>query len=232
MTVETFDASTTWICPAGIVDGVIQVELWGGGSDGDSDATGKGGGGGAYSRTNAYAVTEGVEYTVHCGAVGTFGPAGDTYFDTNMATLALGANADTGGVGTGGIGDVKFSGGNGGVAGITSGGGGGSSAGTGAAGVNGSDGVGGTGGAGGVAPSGGGDGGAGGDTGLDGLAASNPGGGGGGGGVAMTFGGAGRIGRVTLTYTLSEDAVLLLADDDGFAGVMNAGCADIADGYG
>lgn len=46
-------------------------------------------------------------------------------------------------------------------------------------------------------------------------------------------GAAGAAGRVRLTYTAAEeDVVLLLADDDGFAGVMNTGCAEINDGYG
>lgn len=196
MTVETFDASTTWTCPNNVTD--VQVECWGAGSHG----VGFGGGGGAYARKNSFSVTPSTGYTVTVAAANT---TQSSSFDDGLSVLAVsaGVGSQTGGDAASCIGDVTFSGGNGGNQDFIdfSGGGGGSSAGSAANGNNGNDGSGTTGGAGGTAPTDGGAGGNGGDTGANGSNASAPGGGGGGMGNGGTTEGNGAAGRVRLTYT-------------------------------
>ena len=78
MTMETFDSSTTWTCPADVTS--VQVEGYGGSGGGCAGATEKacysgGGGGGAYSKVNAFVSTPGNNYTVTIGAAGVGGSA-------------------------------------------------------------------------------------------------------------------------------------------------------------
>lgn len=227
MTVETLDttASSPWTCPAGVTS--IDIECWGAGANGTSGDGftfgGNGGGGGAYAQRLAVAVTPGNTYSF---VVDSSGGASETNWDSGVC-VAKSAIGTTGGLGDSGVGDVRYSGGNGAASLFTSTGGGGGGAG-------GPSGVGGvattsTGGNGNGAGAGdGGDGKSGSTTGATGKVR----GGGGGGGGPTGSGGPGARGGIKLTYTAEEDVVLLLADDDGFAGVMNAGCGDIFDGYG
>lgn len=209
MPTETFNSSTTWLCPALVT--LVTVECRGGGGGGGNGAPGtggKGGGGGAYAR-KVLSVTPGQTYTVNVGLGGSAsGPGGDSWFNTSAHVLAKGGEGNSGGSdnGEGGqaascIGDVKFSGGNGGPA-TANGGGGGGGAGDAADGSAGTV----SGGAGGI--SGGGAGGAGG-TATNGVAGTAPGGGGGGaGGLAYTPA-PGAVGQVILTYNESEAPVEL-----------------------
>ncbi len=217
MTIETFNASTSWVCPTGIT--TVDVECWGGGGGGGNGSyvapnrfSGGSGGGGAYAKKNAMGVTPSSSYTVNIGTGGIANGVrgGDSWFDTSGTVRGRGGNSGSGSsLGTGGsiansVGDVRFAGGTG-SNGIQSsvanqdGRGGGSSAGTAANGTAAASIVGA------VAPSGGGNGGDGGTSaptnGSDGLV---PGGGAGGGGSTTSTqgtGGKGAVGQVVLTYT-------------------------------
>lgn len=212
MTTETFDTSTTWLCPAGVFS--VQAEAVGGGAGGNGRAApavsfigGAGGGGPAYAKTNAVPVVPGNTYTITVGAAGTAGAAGDNkglsggdswFSNTGVAPtstaegcLAKGgvgpATIAAGGVGGAAascIGDTKTSGQNGGNAGL------------GVPGGKGGDGAAPLGGPGGAAT-------------TTQPQAGNPGTapGGAGGGACATpgnarAGGPGAAGRVVLTYTL------------------------------
>lgn len=221
--IETFNSSTTWVCPAGVVE--TQVECWGSGGSGGGNTTtadgGSGGGGGAYARLNSYQVKPGTSYTITVGAAvnGNAGADGsdgnDTWFNSTGTVLAKGglkglapvagtpqAGGNGGASGTS-VGDVVFRGGNGGAgrdSNTGNGGPGGSSAGTAAIGTDGPTTWSTT--TASAAPSGGGKGGDGGAASADGSAGTAPGGGGGGSGDTGTrTGGASAAGRVTLTYT-------------------------------
>lgn len=214
MTVEVFDASTTWTAPAGVTS--VTAECWGGGGGGSSTtaATNRGGGGGAGGCYASAAVTV-VPATQYAVTVGGGGAAqadgGDSSFGDGSAVLAAHGRGNAGAGTIAGslltsVGTVKFAGGAGTgdvVDNFTGGGGGGSSAGTAAQGGAGGNGSGGTGGAGGTAPSGGGAGGRGGDQSTNaGIAAGAvPGGGGGGRCFATGTGQSGASGRVRLTYS-------------------------------
>ena len=204
MAVETFNASTTWTCPAGVTS--VQVECWGGGAKGFVATVRKwGGGGGAYSKANSISVTPGNNYTVTVGP-GTSTSGNDTWFGSTGTCLAKGGSNGNGGASGSGVGDTKYSGGSGGSSALkgVAGGGGGSSAGTASNGAAGSASSGNTGGEGGTAPAGGGNGGNGGYyTTPDPVAGSAP-GGGGGGPSAVVDGANGGAGRVVLTYTAEE----------------------------
>lgn len=208
--VTSYDATGTWLCPAGVTS--ITVECWGGGGRGGTRTTngrGGGGGGGAYS-SSVLAVSPGTTYTVTVGGGSTTVAAGgDSWFNTAATILAKGGNsaADnstvgaTGGAAGSGIGTTTLSGGNGAAAPAGSGGGGGSSAGTAANGNNATTITGA------VAPTGGGNGGDGGNStigGVNGSAGVEPGGAGGGGervgGFGTGTGGAGANGKVTITW--------------------------------
>jgi len=142
---NTYIASGTWTCPAGVTS--VQVEVWGGGGGGGSafrnasgSVYGSGGGGGAYARLNAFLVTPGSNYTYTVGLGGTAGTTnggastagnGGATFLIDAATLngnggSGGTNAISGaaevsrpGGGLGGAagitGDVQYAGGNGGT---------------------------------------------------------------------------------------------------------------------
>lgn len=123
----------TWVCPTGVTS--ISLVLVGGG--GGSDAWGGGGGGGALTYTNNLAVTAGNSYTVNIGNAGdSFGPGGNTWFNTSAYIAAnggrsgTGGNSNTGG-GGGGAGGYTGAGGAGAVASTSyAGGAGGTSTGT------------------------------------------------------------------------------------------------------
>lgn len=231
---QTFTASATWTCPAGVTS--VQAECWGGGGGGggddrgDSGSGGGGAGGGAYAKKLTISVTAGVGYTVNVGSAGVGGlgtaggngtSGGPSWFNTTATVLAVGGDRGQGGInagfhGNGGassacIGDTKFSGGNGGDgSAFDAGGGAGSSGGTAGNGNNGTNAVSTTPGVGGSAPTGGGAGGNGNtDTGSPG---SVPGGGGGGGGSISGFkdGGIGASGKVVLTWTASAGSSLTI----------------------
>jgi hypothetical protein len=73
---QTFNSSTTWICPAGVTS--VDVEMWGGGGGGGGDgaantAGGGGGGSGAYRKVVNVAVTPGNSYTITVGNGGSGG---------------------------------------------------------------------------------------------------------------------------------------------------------------
>jgi hypothetical protein len=221
---QTFNATGSWQCPAGV--STVKAECWGGGGAGGSaravsGAGGGGGAGGTYSVTNAYAVTSGNTYTVTVGAAGaastgTFtdgvasGSGGDSWFDNNstgpkgqggaggISKAAAGNGAGATGSTASSIGDTKSAGGNGAAGvGTTIGGGGGGGAGSGGAGGNASGSTAGTG-----TATGGGNGGAG-TSAATGGAGSAAGGAGGGARTNSTTtrtGGAGAAGRVVLTW--------------------------------
>jgi predicted CxxxxCH...CXXCH cytochrome family protein len=213
-TTDTYDLSGTWTAPVGVTS--VEVACWGAGGNGGSGAknhSGGGGGGGAYSYTATIAVTPGNTYTVNVGVGGAATLTDrDSWFIDNTTILAKGgtdgANAGGGGSGAGGnggqavqgIGTSRYSGGDGaaGISGTLTGGGGGSSAGTSSNGVSAADGTGAT------APAGGGNGGNGG-TAANGNSGSAPGGGAGGAGDKNNNGGTGASGRVTITYTASDN---------------------------
>lgn len=220
-TTQTYPATSTWICPAGVT--TIQVEAWGGGGAGGGNTSnsdgGGGGGGGAYSKTTNIPVTPGTSYTVTVGSGGNGGSGNgasgsDSWFKTNATILAKGGaggasvsngnpgNGGNGGSSTNSIGATKFAGGNGGTGRNNSsgqGGPGGSSAGTAANGTSGAT----------TwstvtasnAPTGGGKGGNGGTSGNDGSNGSVPGAGGGGSGDGNSDGGDGADGQIKLTWT-------------------------------
>jgi Alpha-L-arabinofuranosidase B, catalytic len=208
--VETLTSGTSWTVPDRIQanGGILWTECWGGGGNGGTRTTnggGGGGGGGAYaaSRVNVASGTTSVSYAI--GAA-----AGDTNWNSS-AILAKGgvstANDTTtgssGGLASGCTGDVKKDGGSGANAPSgTDGGGGGGSGGSAA---NGNAGSGSTGATRVTDGSNGGNG----KTGAQGAGsqATDTFSGGGGGGKRSSSGtqsgGAGRAGRIRLTYTLS-----------------------------
>lgn len=222
---QVFNATGSWVAPAGVTS--VKAECWGGGGAGGSaravSGAGAGGGaGGTYAVTNAYPVTPGNTYTVTVGAAGvastgTFtdgtasGSGGDSWFDNsstgpkgqggtggiNKAVAGNGAGA-TGSTASSN-GDTKNAGGNGAAGvGTTIGGGGGGGAGSGGAGGAASGSTAGTG-----TATGGGNGGAGTSaaTGGAGTAAGGAGGGARTNSTTTRTGGAGSLGRVTLTWT-------------------------------
>jgi len=217
-TTATFNASGSFVTPAGVT--TATVEAWGaggagGGSTSNSDGGG-GGGGGAYSKSTGVSVSGTIPVTVGTGGVGDNGAGnngGDSSFNTStvVAKGGVGGSVTSGSGGPGGAGGTasastgatKFNGGTGGRGrdSITGQGGpGGSSAGTAAAGTSGpaswttvtaS-----------AAPTGGGKGGNGGTSGNGGADGTVPGGGGGGAGDGTNeIGGDGAAGRVIVSYT-------------------------------
>ena len=143
MTVQTYTATATWTCPAGVTS--VDIECWGAGGGGGGENVYTGGGGGGYSKTTAQSVTPGVDYTVTVGSGGNAGglggsgtTGGDTSFRLPASTIyclakggGSGGSGGSGGASASGTGGTKYSGGNGGAAGAGyAGGGGGSSAGT------------------------------------------------------------------------------------------------------
>jgi hypothetical protein len=227
---QTFTASTTWVCPAGVTS-ISLAEAWGpgggGGGGGTNNSTGGAGGGGAgaYSAAANVAVTPGNSYTVTVGAAGAGGApslgggvigsdgGGASSFPGNSVTVtAPGGKGggpgsfSVGGNGAPASGNVpSFGGGAGGMnPNYPNGGGGGSSGGTAAAGQPGGNSTSGTAGAGGAAVAGGGTGGNGARGNVAGGAGGAPGGGGGGGagnvGGIGTAGGPGGSGQVRITY--------------------------------
>jgi len=196
MSTDTYNSSTTWVCPAGVTS--AAVECWGAGGGGGNAsglAGGAGGTGGAYAKKNTFTTTPGNSYTVHVGSGSAHTNGGDSWFDSGAAIYASGGPA--GGLTTtdNSVGDVIHLGAAGGGPSGTNGGGGGSSGGTSAAGNAGS-GV-----TAGAAVSGGGAGGNGGAANTIGSAGSTPGGAGGGGGKSTGTGAAGGNGQVSITYT-------------------------------
>lgn len=221
---QTFNATGTWQCPAGVTS--VKAECYGGGGAGGSaravsGAGGGGGAGGAYTVTNAYPVTSGNTYTVTVGAAGvastgTFtdgtasGSGGDSWFDNSstgpkaqggtggISKAVAGNGAGATGSTASSNGDTKNAGGNGAAGvGTTIGGGGGGGAGTGGAGGAASGSTAGTG-----TATGGGNGGAG-TSAAAGGAGTAAGGAGGGARTNSTTaraGGAGSLGRVVLTW--------------------------------
>lgn len=191
------------------VNQVLIVECWGAsgaGSFGNGPVNpGGGGGGGAYSRRAGIAVTAGVPELVRVGGPYNVPSNHESSFRGIQDPLALYGtsagflSAGLGGLASGGVGDVKFSGGDGAFNVDPSGGGGGSSAGRNGNGNNGSTPNGG------AAPVGGAAGGNGGPPGegpaADGQPGFAPGGGGGGAGtfsVTQPNGGTGREGAVVI----------------------------------
>ncbi|MDP2385536.1 MAG: T9SS type A sorting domain-containing protein [Bacteroidota bacterium] len=218
---QTFSASGTWTCPAGVT--TVTVECWGGGGGGggtpnNTGRSGGGGGGGAYAADNAVVVTEGTTYNIVVGAGGAGGAVGSnngvngaaSSFNATTVVAAGGArglyNNGNGAGGAGGTvaastGTIEFAGGNGATGtGGTNGGGGGGGAGTANAGTNGAGTTAGTGGA-----TGGGNGGAGtASTSTNGTNGSTF-GGGGGGSRRNGKGGAGANGQVIVSWTIPNE---------------------------
>jgi hypothetical protein len=201
MTVETFNASTTWTCPAGVTSVDVECVGGGGGGRGGTLATQQaGGGGGAYARNASVAVTPGNNYTITVGAGGTAGASGggsggdggDTSFGTTTVVADGGKGGTSGGPGAGGL--AASSTGTTTTSGTTGQ--------TGAAGGAGGAAAPPLGGAGGAGPASG---------------SQNPGiapGGGGSGGDGSVAGGAGAAGRVVLTYTAAPAAPTALNSSD------------------
>jgi uncharacterized repeat protein (TIGR01451 family) len=152
VTVNTYNASTTWTVPAGVT--TVQVEAWGAGGSGGGAPTGGfnggagGAGGGAYARS-LINVVPGQTYTITVGTgSSTTTPGGSSWFINATTILAVGGgssaqadispNGASGGTAASCIGSVVFSGGNGANGTGTYGGGAGSSAGNASNGINGS----------------------------------------------------------------------------------------------
>ena len=179
-TTDTYNSSTTWLCPAGVTS--VQVECWGGGGGSGGTSTsasrvGGGGAGGAYVKNTTITVAAGTTYTITVGAGGTagagvaagFGGKGgsSSFSGSGITTLTAvggvgGTNGDStvnpgpGGLGSatgnaGFSGSFSYAGGNG-AAGTSStiSGAGGGAAGSNGAGGNATTGTGGTGGTGGA----------------------------------------------------------------------------------
>lgn len=102
-TQETFNSSTTWVCPAGVSQ--VLAECWGGGASArHSEASNgrRGGAGGGGFGSSLISVIPGNTYTVTVGAggiggSGTFNGAsgGDSWFSTNTDVLGKGSPAPT-----------------------------------------------------------------------------------------------------------------------------------------
>jgi hypothetical protein len=227
-TVNTYDSTTSWTCPASGVSSV-KVECWGGGGGGYCGAYGgagkqggTGGGGGEYARENVIPVTANQTYNIIIGGGGPGGTAalgpgqngGSTSFtgDGNAQCLAHGGqggpSTSTPALGGGGSTNVlHYNGGNGGKnSSSLYGSGGGGAAGASMNGNVGKNATASAAGAGGLGAGGGAAGGTGGTNastsagnGLPGQA-GYPGGGGGGGGASSSSGGAGTGGRIKLSY--------------------------------
>lgn len=204
-TTDTYNATGTWVCPAGITS--VNIEAWGGGGAGGgataTNKSGGGGGGGGY-RSGTLVVIPGTSYTVTVGGNGTGGtgngPAGgNSTFVTITANGGSGGTGASGGNGTGGAGGTGARNGGAGDDGSNSvsGGGGGSAGAT----AIGGDANGSTAGA---AGAGGGAIGATGVTSGNGDDGNAPGSGGSGGrknSGTNRSGGSGGKGRITITYT-------------------------------
>ena len=142
---QLFTANTSWPVPPGV--STVCIVCVGAGGTG----SGPGGGGGALSYSNNVAVTAGETLTIVVGT-NVSANGGDSYVNRSATTLVkakggLGGTLRSGGAASGGIGDVKYSGGNGGVGDAEAGGGAAGYAGNGGA-ADGGDGSGGGGGAG------------------------------------------------------------------------------------
>ena len=96
---DTFNASGTWVAPAGVT--TVIVEAWGGGGGGHDgsnagDYGGGGGGGGAYA-SSVVTVTPGNSYAITIGAGGANGTPGNnggaTSFDGSTVVAAGGRGA-------------------------------------------------------------------------------------------------------------------------------------------
>ena len=211
-TTLTYNASTSFVVPAGVTS--VTVQAWGGGGGGGKAAgtgnnAGGGGGGGGYAR-GIFAVTPGATNAVTVGSAGATATAGgDSWFGSTATVFAQGGAAGgdsaAGAGGNANIGNAAtYAGGSGGVGAsggkpaTRRGGGGGGSATAAAVGGDGTAGGSNTGGAGGVGE---GNGGAGTQGAVNGNPGQAPGGGGGGGGNGAV-GGAGAAGRVVVAYTL------------------------------
>jgi hypothetical protein len=216
---QTFSASGTWTCPAGVTSATVQG--WGGGGSGGgatgNPAAGGGGSGGAYTSATL-TVVPGTVYTVTVGSGGTGSTGagasgGSSWFSSSTTLLAVGGSggalastnsftaAGASAVTTGNVGGTtNFYGGAGGTGAASgvSGGGGGGSAGT-ASNGNAASGV-----TGGVAVTGGGAGANGSTTSAAGAACTSVGGGGAGGRAGNNTdrdGGDGGTGQVLITFT-------------------------------
>jgi hypothetical protein len=156
-TSQTFTASTTWVCPAGVTS--VQVEAWGGGGGGGGTAlapsTGGGGAGGAYAK-DILSVVPGTSYTINIGGGGAGGTniggtgatGGNSWFGTVSTVFAKGGAGGVGGVTgtpigtgatgttTGSIGSTLHAGGSGSNAAAAASGAGGGGAGSAADGGN------------------------------------------------------------------------------------------------
>jgi hypothetical protein len=194
---QTFNASGTYIVPAGYT-AVVTIEAWGGGGGGGNAGNGgKGGGGGAYAKVTGQILAAG-GYTVTVGVGGSGGLSGGNSSFTTICVAGGGAGAIGG---TGGAGGVVITGtgntgGTGATTAVNNGGGGGGSATSSGNGGNGAvtaGGIGqGNGGTGGLANNG---------TGGNGVAPGGGGGGKAGPGVGSGNTGIGADGRVIVTVT-------------------------------
>lgn len=227
---QTYNASGTFIVPAGVT--TVQVEAWGGGgggggADGQNFSTraGGGGGGGAYRKTINVSVTPGqtINVTVGNGGDGGNGGSNGTSGETSIFASATQVTASGGGGGTAGTGSDRtgaggaggvgtFNGGAGGTASSSNGGGGGGGAGT-----TGGGGAGGAPTAGTAGAGGGGAGGASTSSGNGSNAAGLSGGGGGGRTSNNTNrnGGDGAKGKVIVTYVCPGYALTSVASATG-----------------
>lgn len=113
--IDTFAASGSWLCPAGITS--VDVECWGAGGGGQANTGG--GGGGAYAKKNTITVTPGNSYTVTVGTGASNTNGGDSKFNDGSSDVCIGAggksrgNGGAGGTTAASTGDTKFAGGDG-----------------------------------------------------------------------------------------------------------------------
>ena len=201
-TTESWTASTTWVCPAGVTS-LLTVTCRGKGGDGGANASGKtGGGGGGYSSSSNISVTPGDSYTITVDS--TKSAFGSDVVRANAGPNGLNDQSTTSGASTtNAVGTVKYGGGNAGYVWTTEGGGGGGAGGPSGTGGNGNGKTAGTGNG-----TGAGNGGAGGLNNVAGGNGNQYGGGGGGGGAGKSSG-TGAAGLVEITY---NRVVTLVAD--------------------
>jgi hypothetical protein len=216
---NTWSVPADWNSSGNTVEVIAAAANGGtGGFDDNGLYCGFGAGGGAYSKKSNISLTAGGTASYQVGAHGEINAQDDTWFKSTADVLAIHGSVPTGGPASGGVGDLKYNGGNGttGGPGVTGGTGGGGAAGPNGAGNNSSGSTGGSGDAG-----SGGAGGTLGNVGSNGTeydATHGSGGGGGGvtsgagkaggsygaggsGGCGLNSGGAGTDGLIVITYT-------------------------------
>ena len=111
--VDTFIASGTWTCPAGVTS--VDIDAIGAGGGGSTNVGG--GGGGAYAGSTGVSVTPTTGYTITVGTSAANTNGGDSSFDSTVIAKGglSGTNGGTGGTAAASTGGTKRDGGNGSI---------------------------------------------------------------------------------------------------------------------